>query len=41
MRRALFVTLIVLAVSPVGAAWSQTLDLTAEIARLRAGLASV
>jgi len=40
MRRALFVTLIVLAVSPVGAAWSQTLDLTAEIARLRAGLAA-
>jgi len=40
MRRALFVTLIVLAVSPVGAAWSETLDLTAEIARLRAGLAA-
>src|SRR6266850_3596320 len=40
MRRALFVTLIVLAVSPVGAAWSQTLDLTAEIARLRARLAA-
>jgi hypothetical protein len=40
MRRALFVTLIVLAASPVGAAWSQTLDLTAEIARLRARLAA-
>jgi hypothetical protein len=40
MRRSLFVTLIVLAASPVGAAWSQTLDLTAEIARLRARLAA-
>jgi hypothetical protein len=40
MRRSLFVTLLVIAASPVGAAWSQTLDLTAEIARLRAGLAA-
>jgi hypothetical protein len=40
MRRSLFVTLIMLAASPVGAAWSQTLDLTAEIARLRARLAA-
>ena len=40
MRRPLFVTLIVVAASPVGAAWSQTLDLTAEIARLRARLAA-
>ena len=40
MRRALFVTLLVLVASPVGAAWSQTLDLTAEIARLRARLAA-
>ena len=40
MRRSLFVTLLVLAASPMGAAWSQTLDLTAEIARLRAGLAA-
>jgi hypothetical protein len=40
MRRALLFTLIVLAASPVGAAWSQTLDLTAEIARLRARLAA-
>jgi hypothetical protein len=40
MRRALLVTLVVLVGSPVGAAWSQTLDLTAEIARLRARLAA-
>ena len=40
MRRSLFVTLVMLAASPVGAAWSQTLDLTAEIARLRARLAA-
>ena len=40
MRRSLFVTLLVLAASPMGAAWSQTLDLTAEIARLRARLAA-
>jgi hypothetical protein len=40
MRRSFFVTLIVLAASPVGAAWSQTLDLTAELARLRARLAA-
>ncbi len=40
MRRVLRFTLIVLAASPVGAAWSQTLDLTAEIARLRARLAA-
>jgi len=40
MRRSLLFTLIVLAAWPVGAAWSQTLDLTAEIARLRARLAA-
>lgn len=39
MRRAFFFTLIVLATWPM-AAWSQTLDLTAEIARLRARLAA-
>jgi hypothetical protein len=40
MRRALFYTLIAMAASPVSAAWSQTLDLTAEIARLRGRLAA-
>lgn len=40
MRRALFFALIGLTVSPAGAAWSQTLDLTAEIARLRTRLAA-
>jgi hypothetical protein len=40
MRRALLFTLIALAASPVGAGWSQTLDLTAEIARLRGRLAA-
>jgi hypothetical protein len=40
MRRALFVTLIAVAASPVAAAWSQTVDLTAEIARLRGRLAA-
>jgi len=40
MRRSLVITLIALAASPAGAAWSQTLDLTAEIARLRARLAA-
>ena len=40
MRRAFLFTLIALAASPVGAAWSQPLDLTAEIARLRARLAA-
>jgi len=40
MRRALFYTLIAVAASPVAAAWSQTLDLTAEIARLRGRLAA-
>jgi hypothetical protein len=40
MRRSLFVTLLVLAAAPMGAAWSQTLDLTAEIASLRARLAA-
>ena len=40
MRRSLVLTLIALAASPVGAAWSQTLDLTTEIARLRARLAA-
>ena len=40
MRRALLFALIALAASPVGAAWSQTLGLTAEIARLRARLAA-
>jgi len=39
MRRALVLTLIALAAAPV-AAWSQTLDLTVEIARLRARLAA-
>ena len=39
MRRAFLFTLIALATGPVGA-WSQTLDLTAEIARLRARLAA-
>jgi hypothetical protein len=40
MRRAFLFTLIALIASPVGAVWSQTLDLTAEIARLRARLAA-
>ena len=40
MRRSLLFTLIALAVSPAGAVWSQTLDLTAEIARLRGRLAA-
>jgi hypothetical protein len=40
MRRAFVVALIALATSPAGAAWGQTLDLTAEIARLRARLAA-
>ena len=40
MRRSLLFTLIALAASPAGAVWSQTLDLTAEIARLRARLAA-
>ncbi len=40
MRRALVVTLIALVATPMGPAWSQTLDLTAEIARLRARLAA-
>ena len=40
MQRALFFTLIALAASPVDSAWSQTLDLTAEIARLRSRLAA-
>lgn len=40
MRRALFSTLIAVAALPVAAAWSQTLDLTAEIARLRGRLAA-
>lgn len=40
MRRALLVTLIALATPPVGGAWSQALDLTTEIARLRARLAA-
>jgi hypothetical protein len=40
MRRALFYTLIAVAASPLTAAWSQTLDLTAEIARLRGRLAA-
>lgn len=40
MRRALLYTLIAVAASPVAAAWSQTLDLTAEIARLRGRLAA-
>lgn len=40
MQRALLFTLIALTVSPVSAVWSQTLDLTAEIARLRARLAA-
>lgn len=40
MRRSLLFTLIALAASPVGAVWSQTLDLTAEIARLRGRLAA-
>ena len=40
MRRALLFTLIALAAAPVGAAWSQALDLTVEIARLRARLAA-
>ncbi len=40
MRRAFFLTLIALAALPVGSAWSQTLDLTAEIARLRSRLAA-
>jgi hypothetical protein len=40
MRRALCYTLIAVAASPVAAAWSQTLDLTAEIARLRGRLAA-
>jgi len=40
MRRTVLFTLIALASSPVGTAWSQTLDLTAEIARLRGRLAA-
>lgn len=40
MRRTLLFTLIALAASPVGVLWSQTLDLTAEIAGLRARLAA-
>ena len=40
MRRSLLFTLIALAAWPVGPVSSQTLDLTAEIARLRAGLAA-
>ncbi len=40
MRRSLLFTLIALAASPAGAVWSQTLDLTAEIARLRGRLAA-
>ena len=40
MRRSLLVALIALTVAPGGAAWSQTLDLTAEIARLRGRLAA-
>ncbi len=40
MRRSFLFTLIAVAAWPVGAAWSQTLDLTAEIARLRARLAA-
>jgi hypothetical protein len=40
MRRSLVFTLIALAAWPVGAVWSQALDLTAEIARLRARLAA-
>ncbi len=40
MGRALIITLIALAASPAGAAWSQTLDLTTEIARLRGRLAA-
>jgi len=40
MRRSLILTLIALAAAPVGAVWGQTLDLTAEIARLRGRLAT-
>ncbi|HUP37601.1 MAG TPA: hypothetical protein VNC82_19410 [Candidatus Limnocylindria bacterium] len=40
MRHALQVTLIALVASPASAGWSQTLDLTAEIAHLRARLAA-
>ena len=40
MRRSLLFTLIALAAAPAGAVWSQTLDLTAEIARLRGRLAA-
>lgn len=40
MRRSLLFTLIALAAAPVAAVWSQTLDLTAEIARLRGRLAA-
>ncbi len=40
MRRMLLLTLIALATPPVGGAWSQALDLTTEIARLRARLAA-
>src|SRR5258706_1552564 len=40
MRRSLILTLIALAAVPVGAVWGQTLDLTAEIARLRGRLAT-
>ena len=39
MRRPLVITLIVLATSPAGA-WGETLDLAAEIARLRGRLAA-
>lgn len=40
MRRTVVITLIALAAAPTGTGWSQTLDLTAEIARLRGRLAS-
>lgn len=40
MRRVLLATLMALTASPAGPAWSQTLDLTGEIARLRARLAA-
>lgn len=40
MRRALCYAMIAVAASPVAAAWSQTLDLMAEIARLRGRLAA-
>lgn len=40
MRHALLVTLIAVVAAPASAGWSQTLDLTAEIAHLRARLAA-